>query len=226
MPKKSKAQKFRESKQQEFNLKPLTNKQEKLIKAVYDNPLTITTGVAGTGKTFVPTVIAARSLALGEIDSIILTRPNVPNGRSLGFRPGTLFEKMEEWFTEIFDILSDLLGKNSIDCYLRNGGIKLVPFESMRGRSFNNSFVLLDEAQNTEIPEMEMFTTRLGENTVTLINGDIKQSDLKKDSGLKQVCTMVRENGLPVPIIEFGIDDVVRSDLCKMWIEVWEKYKS
>ena len=225
MGKKAKKEKFVKEKQQHFNLRALTKKQDKLIDAIYHNYITISTGVAGTGKTFIPTVIAAKALSTGQIDKIVLTRPNVPNGRSLGFRKGTLYEKLEEWFKEIFDILNDCMGANAVDCSLRNGGIELVPFESMRGRSFKDAFIILDEAQNTEVSEMEMFTTRIGEDTTTLINGDMKQSDLRRDSGLKRVCELVEREALPVPIIDFKLEDVVRSEVCKMWIEAWEKQK-
>jgi phosphate starvation-inducible PhoH-like protein len=115
------------------------------------------------------------------------------------------------------------MGKATFDIAMRKGEIDVVPFEVMKGRTFNDSFIILDEAQNTEPKEMKMFLTRTGENSTVVVNGDIKQTDLRMDSGLKVIIDMVKHQQLDVPIIEFGIEDIVRSDICAMWIKAFDK---
>ena len=157
-----------------------------------------------------------------SIKKIILTRPNVPCGRSLGFFPGSMEEKFAPWAVPITDAIRERLGAAVYDVAVKNGDIEVVPFEVMRGRSWKNSFILLDEAQNTTIAEIKMFLTRIGEDCLTVINGDIMQCDLERDSGLRKAIELVRERGLPVPIVEFSLDDIVRSGICAMWVRAFE----
>lgn len=192
--------------------------------SILSNQMTITTGYAGTGKTYVSTVLAADLWRAGTVRKIILTRPNVASGEKLGYRPGDLQEKLLEWFAEILLILRERVGRNVVDLALKHGDIEMVPFESMRGRSFNDAFIILDEAQNTTVKEMMMFTTRLGEGSKTVVNGDTRQSDLKTDSGLKALVRLVRQRAMPVEIIEFGVSDIVRSGLCKEFVLGWMDY--
>jgi phosphate starvation-inducible PhoH-like protein len=202
-------------------LVPKTPKQHSYIEAIKHNEQIVVLGPAGTGKTYIAATMAADMFTLKQIDKIIITRPNVASGRPLGFRPGDMNEKMQEWLLPVLTTLRLHLGYNTVENAVRNGNIEFAPLETMRGRSFDDAFVLLDEAQNVSRDEMRMFTTRIGVNCKTVINGDIQQSDLPSASGLAVALDMVGIYNLPVPIIEFGVDDIVRSDLCKRWIIAW-----
>lgn len=154
--------------------------------------------------------------------NIILTRPNVPCGRSLGFFPGTLENKFAPWAVPITDTIRDRLGAAVFDIALKNGNIEVVPFEVMRGRSWRDSFVILDEAQNASAIEIKMFLTRIGEDCITVVNGDVSQCDLEKQSGLRVALNLIRDKGLPIPIVEFSVDDIVRSGMCALWVRAFE----
>ncbi len=180
-------------------------------------------GPAGTGKTWLAATHAADLYRRGDISRIILTRPNVPCGRSLGFFPGSMEDKFAPWTVPVTDAIRERLGQAVYDLAVKNGAIEVVPFEVMRGRSWRDAFVLLDEAQNTTVAEIKMFLTRIGEGCITVVNGDIAQCDLPVDSGLRRAIELVREQGLPVPVVEFTIDDVVRSGLCGMWVRAFEE---
>ena len=196
-------------------------KQALYIKAIQQYTQTISLGCAGTGKTYVASTLAAQMYMRGEIDKIILTRPNVPSSRSLGAFPGTMEEKMAPWTAPVTSVLKNYMG-GAYENAVRKGAIVVAPFETMRGASFNDAFVLLDEAQNTTPEEMKMFCTRIGYNCRIVINGDIKQTDIGENSGLAALIRLVQKLDLPVPLIEFGVEDVVRSDECAMWIRAFE----
>ena len=178
-------------------------------------------GPAGTGKTWVAATHAADLYRRGSIERIILTRPNVPCGRSLGFFPGTLENKFAPWAVPVTDAIRDRLGPAVYDVAVKNGAIEVVPFEVMRGRSWRDAFILLDEAQNTTVAEMKMFLTRVGEKCVTVVNGDVAQCDLSSESGLRHAIDLVHAHQLPVPIVEFSIEHVVRSGACGMWVRAF-----
>ncbi len=220
--KRVKKDKFMEVENQRPPLTPKTPNQATYIGAIKGFTQTISLGCAGTGKTYIAATMAAQMYARGEIDKIILTRPNVPSSRSLGSFPGTLEEKMAPWTTPVTDVLRKYLG-GAYDNAVRNKALIVAPFETMRGMSFNDAFVILDEAQNTTPEEMKMFVTRIGENCRIVINGDIKQSDVRTTSGLATLIKLAQRDNLPVPVIEFTIEDVVRSPECKMWIEAFDK---
>ena len=192
-------------------------RQQELIDSIFKNQMTVTTGFPGTGKTYIPAALAAQALLKGKISKIILTRPNVPAGEKLGYKPGGLYEKLDEWFTEIYKIMGEHIGFDTLEAEVNFGNIELVPFETMRSRSFNNGFVLLDEAQNVKPHQMKMFVTRIGEAKV-VVNGDVMQSDLNHKSGLQTAIEIIRKYNMDIPIIEFDEDDIVRSGLCKEWI--------
>ena len=122
-------------------------------------------------------------------------------------------------------MLQQRLGKGVVETAIKNGNIEMAPMSVMRGRSFKNAFVILDEAQNTSVAEIKMFLTRIGENCKVVLNGDIKQSDIREQSGLSKVIHLVKKYGMDVPVIEFGIDDIVRSEACKQWIISFESEK-
>lgn len=200
----------------------LTEKQAEYLGYLRTSEQIFVLGPAGTGKTWMAATYAADLYRSHSISKIILTRPNVPCGRSLGFFPGSLEEKFAPWAVPVTDTIRKRLGTGAYDIAVKNGDIEVVPFEIMRGRSWKNSFILLDEAQNTTIAEIKMFLTRIVEECLTVINGDIQQCDLEQDSGLRKAIDLIRKNNLPVPIVEFSLNDIVRSGLCAMWARAFE----
>lgn len=201
---------------------PLTPTQGAYLAALRSSPQVIVVGPAGTGKTWIAATHAADLYRTRKIDRIVLSRPNVPCGRSLGFFPGSLNDKFAPWAAPVIEAIKERIGKAAFDIALKNGDIEMVPFEVMRGRSWKDAFVLLDEAQNTTPAEMKTFLTRLGENCLTVVNGDVSQCDLAVDSGLRTVIDLIRTRDLPVPVIEFTREDIVRSGVCAMWVEAFE----
>jgi phosphate starvation-inducible PhoH-like protein len=202
-------------------IKALNPTQADYLDALRKSPQVIVLGPAGTGKTWIAATHAADLYRNRQIDRIILTRPNVPCGRSLGFFPGSLEDKFAPWAVPVAEAIKERIGKAAYDIALKNGAIELVPFEVMRGRSWKNAFVLLDEAQNATPTEIKTFLTRVGEDCTMVINGDISQCDLDRDSGLRVVIDIVAKQSLPVPVIEFGRADIVRSGLCAMWVSAF-----
>lgn len=202
---------------------PKTETQRDYLSALGAYSQVIVLGPAGTGKTYVAATYAASLYLNKHISKIILTRPNVAAGKSIGFFPGTMEEKMTPWMGPVLSTMIKHLGAAVVETGFKNGNIVIAPFETMRGASFEDAFVLLDEAQNTTVAEMKMFLTRIGEGSKVVMNGDVMQSDLRETSGLATAIRMARKFKLPVPVIEFGIDDIVRSDLCRLWIEAFIK---
>ncbi len=203
-----------------------TENQNLLIEAIDTYETIIVTGPAGTGKTFVTAAKAAEALLAGTITKIVVTRPTVPTGRSLGYFPGSLEEKMGPWLIPLMEVLKEYLGTGKFNCDLKNKVIEVVPFETIRGRSFSNAFVILDEAQNATLDELKAFLTRSGENCTTVINGDITQTDLKENQGLKIICDLIKSNpnlNAAVPLVEFTTKDIVRSGICKLFVEAFAK---
>jgi phosphate starvation-inducible PhoH-like protein len=198
-------------------IKALNATQADYLDALRECPQVVVLGPAGTGKTWIAATYAADLYRKGRIGKIILTRPNVPCGRSLGFFPGSLEEKFAPWAVPIVEAVKERIGAAAYDIALKKGDIEMAPFEVMRGRSWKDAFVLLDEAQNATIAEIKTFLTRIGENCSLVVNGDISQRDLAEASGLRAVLQLIRANGLPVPVIEFSLDDIVRSGVCAMW---------
>jgi phosphate starvation-inducible protein PhoH and related proteins len=208
-------------------LYPMNENQDDYIKALERSNQVVVTGSSGTGKTYVAATYAAQMLQTGLIDKIILTRPNVSVGRDLGYFPGTLLEKITPWAQPVLEVLFKHLGKVETATYIKDGVIEVAPLSTMRGRSFERCFILLDEAQNTTPAEMKMFLTRIGEDCKLVVNGDIQQNDLRgSNSGLDQVVDMIEKYHLDIPIIEFTVDDIVRSKVCKQWILAFDRYES
>lgn len=203
-------------------LSPLNDNQAAYLEALKNSDQVIVCGYSGTGKTFIAATYAANMYANRLVDKVIVTRPNIPVGKDPGALPGSLEEKFAPWAAPVMDVMTQQLGKGVIETALKNGNIELAPLTYMRGRSFKNAFIILDEAQNTSVQEMKMFLTRIGENCKLVINGDVKQSDMKQESGLSKIIHLVKRNMMPIPIIEFGIEDIVRSEACKQWIIAFE----
>ena len=216
--------KFDEDKQG-FNVLPMTEKQAEYIEALSTANQIIVFGPSGTGKTYVVSSYAASLYHTKEVNKIVITRPHVSVGKDLGYLKGDLEEKTKPWAMPVIDVLEEQLGKGVVETGIKNGNIEMAPLALMRGRSFNNAFVICDEAQNITFHELKMLLTRVGKNTKLVLNGDIMQSDLKEADGLSKVIHLVKKHMLPVPIVEFGVDDIVRSDMTKMWVEVFVKEK-
>ncbi len=202
---------------------PRTDNQGKLIQALDESSQVFILGPAGTGKTYVTATYAADQYTLKEIDKIVITRPHVAVGKELGFLKGDLHEKTMPWALPVLDVLEKHLGKGAVETGIKNGNIEMAPLALMRGRSFDNAFIIVDEAQNITTHELKMLLTRVGEGSTIVLNGDAQQSDLKEADGLSKVIHLAKKHMLPVPIIEFGVDDIVRSGVCAEWVKVFMK---
>ena len=204
-------------------IKPLNPTQSDYLDALRCSPQVIVLGPAGTGKTWIAATYAADLYRNHQIDKIVLTRPNVPCGRSLGYFPGTVEEKFAPWAAPVIEAIKERMGKGAFEIALKNGDIELLPFEVMRGRSLKNAFVLLDEAQNCTVAEIKTFLTRIGEDCTMVVNGDISQCDLEEASGLATIIHLIKSQMLSVPVIEFTRDDIVRSGVCAMWVRAFDE---
>lgn len=210
-----------------YNGKPFkckTYNQYLFANSINNNDLIFSVGPAGTGKTFLAVLLACQALKRGDVNKIIITRPAVEAGESLGFLPGDLKEKINPYLMPIYDALDAILGQEQKEKLIEKGIIEIIPLAYMRGRTLNEAFVILDEAQNTTEKQMLMFLTRLGFNSKMLINGDITQIDLninKNKSGL--VCAIEKLRNInKISIIEFKTSDVVRNPLVQ---EIIDKFK-
>ena len=218
--------KFNLYKGRKGEISPRTKGQFKAINIIKENDLSLITGPAGTGKTFLSIVYAMALLDNNEIDKIILCRPAVEAGENLGFLPGDLKEKVDPYLTPLYESLEKILPKNKLKDLFINNIIEIVPLAYMRGRTLENSFMILDEAQNSTDKQMKMFLTRLGIGSRAVITGDITQVDLKKNkySGLIQAINILK--GIDgIGFYEFNKEDVVRHTLVKSIIEAYDEKK-
>lgn len=199
--------------------------QQLYITALKDSSQVIVFGPAGTGKTYVAATYAANQYITKDIHKIVITRPHVAVGRDVGYLKGSLEEKTLPWALPVMDVLEQHLTKGVVETAVKSGNIEVAPMALMRGRSFDRAFIIVDEAQNVTIHEMKMLLTRVGEGSTIVLNGDIQQSDIKEQSGLSKIVHLAKKHGLTLPVVEFTIDDVVRSAICKQWIEVFMKEK-
>ena len=200
---------------------PKTDNQGKLIKAITESSQVIVFGPAGTGKTYVTATLASDMYLTKQIEKIVITRPMVSVGKDIGILPGELLDKVAPWALPVLDILIKHLGKATVEIALKSGNIEIAPLALMRGRSFDDAFIICDEAQNVTTAELKMLLTRVGEDTTIVLNGDVQQTDLKGDSGLITITNVAKKHKIPVPVIEFSLDDIVRSDICAMWVRAF-----
>ena len=210
-----------EGKSRQVNLSPMNGNQRLYINAIENHNQVLVLGPSGCGKTFIAATIFANWYAAKEIDKIIITRPNVAVGKDLGYLPGTLEEKFTPWAMPVLEVLQQQLGKGVVETGIKSGNIEMAPLATMRGRSFKNAAIILDEAQNLTLEEVKMFLSRIGENCKVGLNGDIQQSDIKQASGLSKVIHMAKKYNIDAVVVEFGLDDIVRSSVCKQWIEAF-----
>ena len=206
-------------------LVPKTKKQGELIEALKNSRQVFILGPAGTGKTYVTATYAADLYTTKQIDKIVITRPHVAVGKELGFLKGDLNEKTMPWALPVLDVLEKHLGKGAVETGIKNGNIEIAPLALMRGRSFDDAFIIVDETQNITTHELKMLLTRVGEGTTIVLNGDVQQSDLKEADGLSKVIHLAKKHMLPVPVIEFDVDDIIRSDITAMWVKIFLKEK-
>jgi len=204
-------------------IQPLTDRQAEYLDALASSSQVIVLGPAGTGKTYIAGTRAADQLRQRRISKVVITRPNVPSGRSLGFFPGTLEEKIAPWVAPLTEAMKERMGQAAFEIALKTGDIEIVPFEVMRGRTFKDCLVILDEAQNTTTAEIKMFLTRIGDDCQVIINGDVSQTDLRETSGLRTVMHLIKSRMMPIPVVEFTRDDIVRSGICAEWVKAFEE---
>ena len=206
-------------------VKPKTLGQQKYVDAIRDNTITLAVGPAGTGKTYLAVAMAVMAFRAGDISRIVLTRPAVEAGEKLGFLPGDLQQKVDPYLRPLYDGLFDMLGAESFTKYQERGNIEVAPLAYMRGRTLDDSFIILDEAQNTTPEQMKMFLTRLGFNSKIVVTGDITQIDLVDShrSGLVEA-TKVLKNIDDVAVITLNEKDVVRHKLVQSIIKAYDRY--
>jgi len=204
---------------------PKTVNQKRYVDSIRSNTISFGIGPAGTGKTFLAVALAAAALSRREVNRIILTRPAVEAGERLGFLPGDLMAKVDPYLRPLFDALHDMLDPERVSQHLERGVIEVAPLAFMRGRTLNDSFIILDEAQNTTPEQMKMFLTRLGFNSKMVVTGDITQVDLprEQDSGLIVVSDILEEvEG--IEFVRFGDEDVVRHKLVRRIVAAYNEH--
>ena len=208
-------------------IKPKTLGQKRYVDAIKKNTITLGIGPAGTGKTYLAVAAAVAAFRDKQVNRIILTRPAVEAGERLGFLPGDLQSKVDPYLRPLYDALFDMLGAETYQKYLERGNIEVAPLAYMRGRTLDDSFIILDEAQNTSREQMKMFLTRLGFGSKIVITGDVTQIDLPdgKASGLKEAMRVLRDvEG--IGICELTNADVVRHVMVQRIVEAYERYET
>ncbi len=204
-------------------VRPETLGQARYLRAMRQDPLVFGVGPAGTGKTFLAMAIAVAALKAKDVDRLVLTRPAVEAGEKLGFLPGDLQDKVDPYLRPLYDALFEMLGLEAVERYRERGIIEVAPLAYMRGRTLSNSFVILDEAQNTTHEQMKMFLTRIGRGTRVVVNGDITQADLPPGvaSGLVRA-TEILDGYSEIAIVRLGRSDVVRHPLVQTIVAAYE----
>ncbi len=205
---------------------PKTVNQKRYVDSIRRNTITFGVGPAGTGKTWLAVAMAAAALSRREVNRIILTRPAVEAGERLGFLPGDLMAKVDPYLRPLFDALHDMIDPERVSAHLERGVIEVAPLAFMRGRTLNDSFIILDEAQNTTPEQMKMFLTRLGFNSKMVVTGDVTQIDLPSDqrSGLVSVAEIL-DTVDGISFVRFGGEDVVRHKLVQRIVEAYADHQ-
>lgn len=207
-----------------FKISPKSKNQKKLVEAVNKKDLVFAIGPAGTGKTYISVALAVKALKDRDVKKIIITRPAVEAGENLGFLPGDLKEKIDPYLRPIYDALHDMVPGEKLRYYMENGVIEIAPLAYMRGRTLNDAFILLDEAQNTTPMQIKMFLTRMGPNSKVIVTGDMSQIDLpsKQKSGLAESLKILKHIK-DIGFIELDGKDVIRHKLVRSIIEAYDK---
>ena len=207
-------------------VKARTENQQKLVDLYGKNDLLFAIGPAGSGKTYTAIALAVGALKNREVKRIILTRPAVEAGERLGFLPGDMKEKLDPYLQPLYDALNDMIPPAKLQRFLEEGVVQIAPLAYMRGRTLDNAFVILDEAQNTTLPQIKMFLTRMGRNAKFIVTGDLTQIDLprKSDSGLKRAVDMLH-NIEGIGIVEFGKKDIIRHSLVSQIVKAFDSHE-
>jgi phosphate starvation-inducible PhoH-like protein len=207
-------------------IKAKTDNQRKMVSSIAKNDMLFAIGPAGTGKTYTAVALAVKALKNKEVKRIILTRPAVEAGENLGFLPGDMKEKLDPYMQPLYDALNDMIPAEKLNQHLESRTVQIAPLAFMRGRTLDNAFVILDEAQNTTESQMKMFLTRMGANAKFIVTGDQTQVDLpaKQPSGLLQALRLLR-NVEGISVVELDTTDVIRHKLVKAIIERYETTK-
>lgn len=208
-------------------IRPKTLGQKKYVDAIKRSSIVFGVGPAGTGKTYLAVALAVYALKNKEIDKIILTRPAVEAGEKLGFLPGDMNEKVDPYLRPLFDALQEMMGQDAYLRHIERGSIEIAPLAYMRGRTLSNSFIILDEAQNTTKEQMKMFLTRMGENSRIVVTGDVTQIDLPKNVKSGMIDAIEVLDGVEgIEIVKLTAKDVVRHELVTRIIQAYEKAES
>jgi len=208
-------------------LEAKTQKQKLYLRYLFEGQSIIAVGGAGVGKTYIAARVAAKKLIEGKVERIVICRATVSKAKhALGFLPGNLEAKLKPWLVPILDGFKAEVSAKTIDDWKAQGIIEFLSFEHMRGRTLGDAFVILDEAQNCDIGDLQLFLTRAGENSQIVITGDMDQIDIPV-SGLQEIVEMVEDNSdIPMEVVQFSDEDVVRSPLAKAWVKAFSRRKN
>ena len=209
-------------------LKPKNKKQEEYINAIKNHKIVCSTGVAGSGKSYIASIMAADMLLDSSypIEKIVIARPNQMEGtQSIGLLPGTIQEKLAPWLAPIIETLKQRLGAGHFEAYVENGTIEFLPLEMIKGRTLNNTFLICDESEDIEWAVLKTLLLRFGEDSRMVIDGDVRQTSIRNTSGLQVLMDLEKQYYLPVKFIDFDSweDHCVRSDECKLFGQIFEE---
>jgi len=210
--------------QKAVHIQPKTENQDRLIRAIERNQLVVTIGPAGVGKTYCAVNAAVNLLVQGKAKKLVLVRANIPTGKTLGSSPGDIYDKLGPWLAPMTSEIKKRLGANDYDAKRHSGQIEFHPLETIRGASFEDTVILVDESQNLTYEEVKAITTRIGEGSKMILMGDPMQKDTR-ESGLVVFKQVINKYRLDIPIIEFKVEDIVRSDLVADLVKAYMKFE-
>lgn len=207
-------------------LEPMNDRQKEYMHAVYTNSVVIATGVVGSAKTYIPSVIASDMLLASDIDKIIVARPAEGFSKSVGFLPGDKNEKLESWCAPVLNTLKKRLGEGNLQMFLENGKVELLELDKIKGQTWDDAFIIIDEAEDLSIPTVKSLLQRQGVRSKLVICGDVMQKDIKQNSGLEFILGIIKQQPLPVYHVDFdSFDYCVRSEEAKMWAQAFYNYE-
>lgn len=206
-----------------FHIQPKNPTQQYLLECIENSSITVAIGPAGTGKTYCTGMKISQLYLKGDHNRIVLSRANVPTGRTLGFFPGSVQQKMRPWLMPMTDVLKQGLGKGRFEFMEQKNEIEVQPIETIRGRSYDNSLIMVDEAQNLSIEEIKAITTRLGENSKLILSGDPAQSDVERGNNLLYFANMCQKYEIDIPVVRFTVNDIVRSDIVARLVKMFDR---
>jgi len=208
-----------------IKLEPINDLQRKYISYVNHSSIVIAIGVLGSAKTFIPTTVAVQMLLDKRIDKIIIARPAEGKAKSVGFLKGDKNEKMLPWCQPVINTIKQHVGDNMLQMFLASDKVEMLPLEMVKGRTFDNSFVIVDEAEDLDISTAKSLVTRHGMNSKMVITGDVAQKDIRQSSGLEYLLDVIHHSGLEIPVVDFNSwDYCVRSEEAKMWGMAFQQY--